>query len=229
VDMDLVRDIDKDVLKQALMKAFYEFSVATNMKIIAEGIETMNELETLIHIGIPYGQGYLLQRPAAEFLEMSPAIKNSIVMKNQQKKQETFHTPLTMPIGGLCRHDQGFAETMTCSEVMNYFTDHPNVMGITILQGEHPVGLVMKDKFLTSLATQYGVAVYMNRPISLLMEKHFLIVDYNTPLEQVSSLAITRNEDTLYDYIVITQQGQTDGFYKKRLIWRLIELNIAIL
>jgi len=227
VDMDLVRDIDKDVLKQALMKAFYEFSVATNMKIIAEGIETMNELETLIHIGIPYGQGYLLQRPAAEFLEMSPAIKNSIVMKNQQKKQETFHTPLTMPIGGLCRHDQGFAETMTCSEVMNYFTDHPNVMGITILQGEHPVGLVMKDKFLTSLATQYGVAVYMNRPISLLMEKHFLIVDYNTPLEQVSSLAITRNEDTLYDYIVITQQGRYCGITTvRRLLEKTTHLEI---
>ena len=34
--MDLVRDIDKDFLKQALLKAFYEFSVVTNMKIIAE-------------------------------------------------------------------------------------------------------------------------------------------------------------------------------------------------
>lgn len=38
------------------------------MKIIAEGIETIDELNTLIQIGIPYGQGYLLQRPAPEFL-----------------------------------------------------------------------------------------------------------------------------------------------------------------
>ena len=64
IDMDLVRDIDKDALKQALMKAFYEFSVVMNMKIIAEGIETLDELNALIQIGIPYGQGYLLQRPA---------------------------------------------------------------------------------------------------------------------------------------------------------------------
>jgi EAL domain-containing protein (putative c-di-GMP-specific phosphodiesterase class I) len=64
IDMDLVRDIDKDALKQALMKAFYEFSVVMNMKIIVEGIETLDELNALIQIGIPYGQGYLLQRPA---------------------------------------------------------------------------------------------------------------------------------------------------------------------
>jgi EAL domain-containing protein (putative c-di-GMP-specific phosphodiesterase class I) len=70
--MDLVRDIDKDALKQALMKAFYEFSVVMNMKIIAEGIETIDELNALIQIGIPYGQGYLLQRPVAEFLAINP-------------------------------------------------------------------------------------------------------------------------------------------------------------
>ena len=70
--MDLVRDIDKDALKQALMKAFYEFSVVMNMKIIVEGIETLDELNALIQIGIPYGQGYLMQRPAAELLAINP-------------------------------------------------------------------------------------------------------------------------------------------------------------
>lgn len=227
IDMDLVRDIDKDVLKQALMKAFCEFSVVANMKIIAEGIETVDELETLIQIGVSYGQGYLLQRPASEFVEIDSSVKNLITMKNQQKKQEAFHTTLTMPIGEINRQDQAFYETTTCSQVLDFFHDHPNVMGIAVVQGEHPVGLLMKNKLLTHLATQYGVALYMNRPIGLLMDKNFLNVDYDTPLEQVSKLAVTRNEDSLYDYIVITKQGKYCGITTVRhLLEKTTDLEI---
>lgn len=94
IDMDLVRDIDKDSLKYALMKAFYEFSLATDIKIIAEGIETLDELNALIDIGIPYGQGYLMQKPAPEFLELPPTIKEHIVARNRLKRKETVHTAL---------------------------------------------------------------------------------------------------------------------------------------
>ena len=220
IDMDLVRNIDKDALKQALITSFYEFSVVANMKIIAEGIETINELNTLINIGIPYGQGYLLQRPATQFLDISPEVKDVII----SKKQEDFHTPLTMPIGEISRRDQGFSAMATGGQVLDYFNNNRNVMGITILQGDIPVGLLMKNKFMTHLASKYGVALYMNRPIGLLMDQNFLIVDYNTPLEQVSKLAVAREEDSFYDYIVITK---SDNYYGITTVKKLLEKTTA--
>lgn len=227
IDMDLVRNIDKDALKQALMKAFYEFSVVTNMKIIAEGIETVDELSTLINIGIPYGQGYLLQRPAYQFLDINPEVKESIITKNYRKQQETFHTPVTMPIGELSRRDQGFSAMVTGGTVFDHFNDNPNVMGIAILQGEVPVGLLMKNKFLKQLATKYGLAVYMNRPAALLMDQNFLVVDYHTPLEQVSKLAVAREEDSLYDYIVVTKNDNYYGIITvKQLLEKITDLEI---
>ncbi|MBC8014583.1 MAG: GGDEF domain-containing protein [Sporomusaceae bacterium] len=220
IDMDLVRNIDKDALKQGLMKAFYEFSVLANMKIIAEGIETIDELNTIINIGIPYGQGYLLQRPAAEFLDINHKVKEVIISRNIRKKQEAFHTPLTMPIGEISRRDQGFSAMVLGSQLLEYFNDNPNVMGITVLQGEIPVGLLMKSKLLAHLATKYGVAVYMNRPIGLLMDQNFLVVDYDIPLEQVSKLAVARGEDTLYDYIIINRE---DKYYGITTVKQLLE------
>lgn len=220
IDMDLVRNIDKDALKQGLIKAFYEFSVVADMKMIAEGIETIDELHTLINIGIPYGQGYLLQRPATQFLDISPGVKEAIMSKNYRKKQEAFHTPLTMPIGEISRQDQGFSAKVTGAQVLDHFNDNPNVMGITILQGDTPIGLVMKNKFMTHLATKYGVAVYMDRPVGLVMDQNFLVVDYNTPLEQVSKSAVARDEESLYDYIVITQ---SDKYYGITTVKQLLE------
>mgnify|MGYP000894744392 FL=1 len=49
LDMDLIRNIDKKALNQALVKALLEFANSSNMKIIAEGIETPDELNTFLN------------------------------------------------------------------------------------------------------------------------------------------------------------------------------------
>jgi len=227
IDMQLVRDIDKDALKQALIRAFYDFAVAANMKIIAEGIETQDELNTLIDIGVHYGQGYLLQCPAPEFLEISPQIIKLIAVKNQQKKKEAFYTAITMPVGETARQDCFFLPDALGSQALDVFNANPNLLGIPVVENGKPVGLLMKATFLSRLATQYGVAVYMNRPVSLLMDKNPLTVDYHTPLEQVSKLAVARTEDTLYDYIIVTQNSKYYGITTvKNLLEKTTQLEI---
>ncbi len=220
IDMQLVRDIDKDNLKQALIRAFYDFAASTNMKIIAEGIETVSELYTLIDIGIHYGQGYLLQKPMPQFLELRPDIKELIKEKNEQKKKETFYTAVTMPVGEIARADMPYGALTTGAKAIEAFNSNPTMRGIPVVENNKPVGLLMKDKFLSHLATQYGVALYMNRPISLLMDQNPLIVDYNTPLEQVSKLVVARTDDTLYDYILVTRH---DHYYGVTTVRRLLE------
>lgn len=227
IDMELVRNIDKDRFKQALMKALHDFSVMTNIKMIAEGIETVNELNELIHIGIPYGQGYFLQRPVEGFSEIDPEICRHIAERVRRAKREKFHTPVTMPIGELTRCDQGLPPETLGYELAAYFHANPKTMGVCVVEDGRPVGLLMKDAFFGSLATQYGVAVYMNRKISLLMDRDPLIVDYAMPLEQVSKIAISRTDETLYDYIIVTK----DGFYYgvitvRRLLEKTTQLEV---
>lgn len=84
IDMDLIRDIDKDAVKQALMKAFCDFARITDRNIIAEGIETEGELDFLISVGVPYGQGYFLQRPAEGFTTVSAETQQRILQKGHK-------------------------------------------------------------------------------------------------------------------------------------------------
>jgi len=62
-DMALVRDIDQDRVKQELLATVQELGRHVNARIIAEGIETEGELQTLAGAGVDFGQGYLLARP----------------------------------------------------------------------------------------------------------------------------------------------------------------------
>ncbi|MBC7282836.1 MAG: EAL domain-containing protein [Hoeflea sp.] len=64
LDMSLTRDIDSDAARRALASALLFFSRETESVIIAEGIETEAELSTLRMLGVPFGQGYLLGKPA---------------------------------------------------------------------------------------------------------------------------------------------------------------------
>src|SRR6185369_14188681 len=65
LDMGLVRDIDSDPARQALAAGMVFFAAERNLLLIAEGIETREELQTLRHLGVQLGQGYLLGRPKA--------------------------------------------------------------------------------------------------------------------------------------------------------------------
>lgn len=71
VDLSIVRDIDKSSVKQELLKAICDIGRKVNAKILAEGIETPEELRIVRGFGVDYAQGYLLARPAADILPPS--------------------------------------------------------------------------------------------------------------------------------------------------------------
>lgn len=105
IDMDLIRNIDKKIINQILLRTLRDFAQATNMYMIAEGIETTEELVTLIDLGVHYGQGYLISRPMPEFMELPHSIKDMIQARQRQNQKQLFYTTNSMPIGEIARKD----------------------------------------------------------------------------------------------------------------------------
>lgn len=64
LDRQFTRGIDLDPVRRALATALVNFAQDTGAQVIAEGIETADELDTVRQLGIPYGQGYFIGRPA---------------------------------------------------------------------------------------------------------------------------------------------------------------------
>lgn len=63
LDMNLTRDIDTDPARAALAEALVRFAKSTGCILIAEGVETRSELDTLRSLGVDSAQGYYLHRP----------------------------------------------------------------------------------------------------------------------------------------------------------------------
>jgi PAS domain S-box-containing protein len=65
IDVGLVRGVNHDLTRQALIVGLRYFAEATNGWVVAEGVETEEERQTLIGLGLELGQGFLFGRPAA--------------------------------------------------------------------------------------------------------------------------------------------------------------------
>lgn len=228
IDMDLIRDIDKDYFKQSLLECFVKLSEATNMKLIAEGIETEEELKTLIKLGVYAGQGFFISRPAGTFLDIPDSIKDLIIQCNKFKNN-TYYSCSSNSIGEIVTYDKPFNHSTQCGEIKEYF-DSSDITGACIVDNDIPVGLIMKHTLDSALATQYGLAIFTKRPVSLVMDSNPLIVDYHTPVDEVSRMAMSRKIENIYDYIIITDNNKYCGIVSIRSLLNyttMLECNYA--
>ena len=63
-DLTLVRDVDSDEIKQTLVKTMVALSRSLGMDVIAGGVETVRERDTLVGLGCVLHQGHLFARPS---------------------------------------------------------------------------------------------------------------------------------------------------------------------
>jgi EAL domain-containing protein (putative c-di-GMP-specific phosphodiesterase class I) len=63
VDMSLIRGLDRSPMKQKLLRSIVALCQELSIQMIAEGIETEAERDTLVHLGGDLCQGYLFARP----------------------------------------------------------------------------------------------------------------------------------------------------------------------
>jgi EAL domain-containing protein (putative c-di-GMP-specific phosphodiesterase class I) len=63
LDMTLVRNCDSEPVKRKLIGSMATLCKDLGMLVVAEGIETKAERDTVVHLGCEFLQGYLLGRP----------------------------------------------------------------------------------------------------------------------------------------------------------------------
>jgi PAS domain S-box-containing protein len=63
LDLTLVRGVDGDLSRRAMVVGMLHFASEAGCETIAEGVETVEELDVLRSLGVRLAQGYLLGRP----------------------------------------------------------------------------------------------------------------------------------------------------------------------
>ncbi len=132
-------------------------------------------------------------------------------------------------IGEIAMSVPQFQMCTNSSHIYDVFEKDSLLEGIVVMEQDTPVGTVMKTNFYQKLSSKYGLALYMGKRISLMMTKDPLIVDYFTPITEVSSLAMGRELNKLYDLVLVKKNGQFCGAVNiKNLLIKIAEEQVRI-
>jgi diguanylate cyclase (GGDEF)-like protein len=74
LDRSLISGIDVDQDRAALVGALADYAARVGSLLVAEGMETAEELHALIELGVPLAQGFYLARPAAPWPLVQPGL-----------------------------------------------------------------------------------------------------------------------------------------------------------
>ena len=87
IDRSLITDIQNDLKKQQLVTQIIEFCRDNQLQSLAEGVETVQEMKTVIRLGVDLIQGYYTSKPKPLFLDsISKDIKDEIIKTNLEAR-----------------------------------------------------------------------------------------------------------------------------------------------
>ncbi len=206
VDMGLIHGIDANPVQRALVETLVTFADKIGCAIVAEGIETETELTSLVAMGVHYGQGFFLARPAAP----KPLPRTNLPLKRSIRGGAKKEWACSIPVRELVEPAHQVSTEARTREVKQMLDSQP-ISGLVVVDRGKPVGLVMSHALDRQLGTYYGTALYWERSVSRVMDAAPLIVEGSAPVEQVAKTAMNRDRFKLYDHIIVTEEGYLAG------------------
>ncbi len=228
VAMQLVRGMDKDRIKRSLVKAIVEFAKASNILLIAEGVETYEELAALTKLGVHCAQGYLIQKPAPEIKDLPVGAKQMIKRIHSTLTKIASQNVSHSMISELVEATKTAPQSMRIGEAYEVTQNEEWCNGFCITENGLPVGVLTKEKLTTTLSGRYGFTLNQKKTVDSIMDRDFLQVDAKMPINIVAHLAMERPQSKLYDFIVVTENNTYIGTVSiKNILQKAMEIEVS--
>ncbi|MDD3139304.1 MAG: EAL domain-containing protein [Lachnospiraceae bacterium] len=226
IDIAIVHNIDKDAIKHSLVKNFVRFCHDSEIQLIAEGIETKEEMETLINLGVSYGQGFYIQRPSAKLVEIDKKLKEIIRGRHMKNSRYPFIPSFFGSVGTICKPKEIASPDMLGSTIYDFLKQKVGLSEVCIVDSENNVlGVLTKADLMEKFSGRFGYNIYAKKSARELVDNNFLVVDASTSVVTVSQMALARTEDQIYQSVVVTNNNKYKGMVSVK---ELLETAITI-
>ncbi len=227
LDMAIVRDVHKHDYKQKLVKAITSFASSVNAKLIAEGVECLEELDFLVRFGVRYAQGFLFGRPQPDPPVLDRTWKS--LLKGLIAKHDLAAVDLDATIGSLVICPMMIQKNgMSCGELDLVFKRKAHLDHAVVMDEKDLTGLITRQHFYFQTGGAFGYQLLQKKPVGAVCKTDPLIIDEMTTITTLARLAMDRRYEDLYDPVLVTDAS---GHFKgtvtmKQVMTKSIELEI---
>ena len=206
LDRTTLRRLPADMPTVALVESLVHFTARTGIRLVATGIETEEQLETVRRLGIRIVQGNLF----------APAREGAVPVGGLQTPDEPQPVPIGPPRTPLVQDFLRPAATLpvdaTCDEVRQVLLDNDATTGIVGLD-EHgrPVWSADRSRFLLEMTGPFGHALHANKQAARLADAPRTIRANAGALELLDLVADAELDRSGDDIVVVDAGGQCVG------------------
>jgi EAL domain-containing protein (putative c-di-GMP-specific phosphodiesterase class I)/GGDEF domain-containing protein len=211
MDMSLCRDIHHRVYNQHLVKSLVAFAASVDAKLIAEGVETWEELETLARLGVRLAQGFLFARPNPSPLELDTEMRRELMrIMRQFNYREADLDETVAPLVISCPTLKG--KEKRGEEIERLFRKNLSLDHFVVLRDEQPIGLITRQAYYAKTGGPVGYHLFQRKPAEESAKPLPLIVEDSMSVTTLAKLAMEREPLDIYDpVLVINEHGRFIG------------------
>ncbi|WP_104399417.1 sensor domain-containing phosphodiesterase [Vibrio penaeicida] len=222
IDREFIFDIEIGTHKYFIVKMLVDLSHTLGVKVIAEGVETIQEIEVLTGLNVDYIQGYYFSKPVS--IDDIETARHYVKKQNELRR---FSLP-KQGVGILSLHEQmsPFLEPSTAlSEVHEIFL-RTDLEAMVVTDSLHCVGVIdrevyslhMTSTFGTKLETQRDTQI-LKRKLSQVMKTQFTVLSHATLLKDVPALV---KKGVPLPWVIAGDKGECLGIVTKNKVLKFL-------
>jgi len=212
IDRHFIQNIHEDSIKQSFVRSIVDIAKGLNCHVIAEGIESHEESQTLVEMGIRFGQGYYFSKP-----QSSPpyTISSALFHVSSRVRTRNLLWQSRENIADLLHKAPCLNEHNSLDESYALFSKDENLSAVTVVDDQQrPIGLVRRSKLYSTFSSQYGRALHGAKSVLTYMDRSFVLVEQRWNIEVVSSLVTDNMQSQIEADFVIVDEGRYAGIGK---------------
>ena len=159
IDRFFLTDIQKDIKKKLMVRSITHLAIQLGIKIIAEGIETKEELFACKDIGCHFIQGYLIQKPTLNIDEIEHRYSHIVHMISNDKRVSNGDYQIETYL----EKKASFSIDTDISKIVQYFQKKADVDIVTIVNSSNePIGILQGSKIKEFIYSSHGKALLIS-------------------------------------------------------------------
>lgn len=136
-------------------------------------------------------------------------LDNSIVSSNKAGLSEIEAEYIAK---SLMRSSPSVSPNQLCSDVLSMLAEHAEIVGLPVIDGNKPIGLINRNIFMDEMAKPFRREVFARKSCIAFMDKEPLVVNENMSIQSLSFKVVESGGKTLKDgFIIINDNGEYLG------------------
>lgn len=213
IDKYFTKDISQHADKLKTIQALQQIAAIFDTDLIAEGIETQDDLRVLRDIGIRYGQGYLLGRPAREPVEqIDPGARDILldrrvaVLPELGKPSQNGHWLRMAVIDA-----PAVTETTTSNDLAQLFMERRELHAVAVVDNGRPVAIINRLLFMNEYSRLYYREVWGRKSCMLHANPEPRIIEREHKIDELIGVLTSEDQRYLTDGFIVTENGRYVG------------------